>query len=741
MSTAAFRTSSIWRDVASLALLFGLGLLFFWPFLTPDPRDRRSIIVGDFTNQFYPFHSYTAAELHGGRLPLWNPYIFGGHPFQADPQTAVFAPQTLISAWLLGSEEGLTYQAMTLRALSNYAIAAFFMYLLVRRLAGHRGAALIGATVYTFSGYLTSYPLQQLPILETAALAPLPFYLIERGRESRRWAAWSAAAGLAFGLTILAGHPQAALFLAYALMLYVVVRSWGEGGVRIASKLVLFLTFAVGLSAVQLIPSWDFAGRSTRAAIDYAKASYGFELQALPGILLPWWRGETPLYVGIAPLLLAAVALARGRPPAFYWGGLALFGTLLSVGGNTFLYRILFLLAPGFATFQHQERAIGLTALAGAVLAGYGVAALAEAAPNLREQVAGWGRLLPGVSGVVAIGLVLAVLGWQSEAGTDRAYLQRLLGAYVFFLLMLSLSLALLAFWRYRGWRPALLSGLLAVIVLDLFTISSGNNSAPGLYEPPTLQRTRALLAAMPEPGRIRLTADTVLPGNYGALARIETIDGDSPIQDARLQTLLAVPDEWRLWELLNVRYVLSRNPLSVPGLTQVFEEDGLLLYQMQGALPRAYAARSVEVFPTPKLALDNTMNSDINPGDRAVLEEAPPIALPARLADRPRVDVPLWAPTAVELATSGREAALVVISMPYDPAWHATVDDKPTRLLRTNYALMGLAVQPGEHRIAMRYDPLPFKAGAGVSIGTIVAFSVLLLVHRLPIRWLGSRR
>ena len=203
---------------------------------------------------------------------------------------------------------------------------------------------------------------------------------------------------------------------------------------------------------------------------------------------------------------------------------------------------------------------------------------------------------------------------------------------------------------------------------------------------------------------------------------RIETIDGDSPIQDARLQTLLAVPDEWRLWELLNVRYVLSRNPLSVPGLTQLFDEDGLLLYQIQGALPRAYAARAVEVYANPKLALDNAMNSDVHPGDRAVLEESPPIPLPARVAERPRVDVV-------------RAAALVVISAPFDPGWRAQVDGKPVRLLRTNYALMGLAVEAGEHRIAIRYDPPPFRVGATISIGTILAFAGLVVASRLPPR------
>ena len=56
-------------------------------------------------------------------------------------------------------------------------------------------------------------------------------------------------------------------------------------------------------------------------------------------------------------------------------------------------------------------------------------------------------------------------------------------------------------------------------------------------------------------------------------------------------------------------------------------------------------------------------------------------------------------------------------------------------RLLRTNYALMGLAVEAGEHRIAIRYDPPPFRVGATISIGTILAFAGLVVASRLPPR------
>jgi hypothetical protein len=278
-----------------------------------------------------------------------------------------------------------------------------------------------------------------------------------------------------------------------------------------------------------------------------------------------------------------------------------------------------------------------------------------------------------------------------------------------------------------------LLPGILALLVLDLFTINGGNNSEPGVYDVANaIPRTRSLLTGASELGRIRLTADTVLPGNYGALARIETIDGDSPIQDARLQTLLAVPDEWRLWELFNVRYVLSRNPLSVPGLTQLFEEDGLLLYQMQEALPRAYAARSIEVFDDSKRALDNVMNSDTHPGDRAVVEEEPPIELPGRLVDRPSVHVVTWGTQSLELAVESREPAYVVVSMPYDSGWRATMDARPVMIQRTNYALMGIAVEAGEHRIQLRYDPILFKVGAVVSVTTVLAFIAVVGFSRL---------
>ena len=48
--------------------------------------------AGDFTDHFLPFHMFQRSELLAGRLALWNPFTFSGHPFLADIQAAVFYP-------------------------------------------------------------------------------------------------------------------------------------------------------------------------------------------------------------------------------------------------------------------------------------------------------------------------------------------------------------------------------------------------------------------------------------------------------------------------------------------------------------------------------------------------------------------------------------------------------------------------------------------------------------------------
>src|SRR5512141_2688877 len=84
------------RDLAALALLAFLVLLFFWRVVTPKLEDRAVFPPGDFTDQFWAFRMYEARAFASGRLPLWSENYNSGHPFLADVQSAVFYPISLL---------------------------------------------------------------------------------------------------------------------------------------------------------------------------------------------------------------------------------------------------------------------------------------------------------------------------------------------------------------------------------------------------------------------------------------------------------------------------------------------------------------------------------------------------------------------------------------------------------------------------------------------------------------------
>src|SRR5262249_30352784 len=140
--------------------------------------DRGSFPTGDFAEQFYAFARFAYEELSYGRLPLWNPYTYAGHPFLADVQSAVFYPPSLlvmaISSWF----GGFSLYALEWQAVLHFSLAGVFTFVFARgefrrMQTSHFGnaspalAAFLTSIIFTFGGYLTAYPSQQLAILET----------------------------------------------------------------------------------------------------------------------------------------------------------------------------------------------------------------------------------------------------------------------------------------------------------------------------------------------------------------------------------------------------------------------------------------------------------------------------------------------------------------------------------------------------------------------------------------------
>src|SRR5690606_30205998 len=180
---------------------------------------------------FLPFSLFLRDELLAGRLPLWNPYTYAGHPFLADIQAAVFYPVSnvlLLLTFPWSSAADRLYWLQVEAAL-HLALGGFFTFLLVRELTGRPEAAFLAGAAFAFSGYLTGYPPLQLAVLRTAVWLPLVLWLVWRAfaRPGRlgRWAG----ASTAFACAFLAGHPQTFFLLSQVVVawsVFLLLTTW-----------------------------------------------------------------------------------------------------------------------------------------------------------------------------------------------------------------------------------------------------------------------------------------------------------------------------------------------------------------------------------------------------------------------------------------------------------------------------------------------------------------------------------
>ena len=366
-----------WRRWTPALLLILLPLLLFWQIWWPDGDRRLVFEYGDFVEQYYPLRVFVAGELRDGRLPIWDPYTYGGGPIAAGSIAAAFYP---LGFWQALFAKPLPFWVLQLEAVFHLSLAGVFTWLLVRRLTGSSGAGLLAGAAFSLGGFLTSYPVLQLAILETAIWLPASLWLLELSL-ARRSLLLAALTGAVLGCSFLAGHPQTFVYIAYVFAGFLLLRAWRHrAGWRFTVAAALMAgAVMLGVGAAQLLPTLEVASLSPRADLGYAEVSHGFSLVDLKGLLLPNSGEWSPLYVGLVPLGLALVGLALvRRVESWFWAGVAVLGLLMSLGQNGFLYPLAYRWLPGFATFRDQERAAFVVSFALCVLAGYGYAALAQ---------------------------------------------------------------------------------------------------------------------------------------------------------------------------------------------------------------------------------------------------------------------------------------------------------------------------------------------------------------------------
>ena len=749
-------------DVGLLALFW---LLTFWGVLVT----RRYLIPYDLLDQHYMFQAFVHRALATGASPFWTPNILAGYPIAADPLTALFYPPNLLMH-LLARGPQLPYLFMEWQAALHVLWAAIGSYFLGRALSGSQRGGLLAGLVFAFGSFFAWHVPHLSPI---STLSWLPWILLAYRRLIReRNPAWAAVAALLVGMMALAGHALSIVMIGYLLVgltSVVTVREWRtsrRAALRLAVLGLLPLALGAGIAAIQLAPSLSLSQQTSRTGLDFSEATgASFLPHYAVTMLVPnffsytgpaaYWAGgdiaETNGYIGLLPLFLAALALARARRVERLLIGALATGALIAAafafGPQTWAYRLGFDLLPALNRVRRPVDFLALLQLALGLLAAGGIALLE------RQSDGGPWRLLDTWlrrALLLALLLCLAACGGL-VAAQGTAHLNAVIavvnGLVVAGLVLLAAFLIVRACLRWRMPASLALSALLLLVAFDLGSATSGKvwqdfRRGPESYigadwaGATSDPAVRALLADE-QPGAPG--ASRMLPVNAGSIWlngplvwNLQSAQGYSVLWPTYYQEYLnaamANPNS-PLLSLLGVRDVLSSDPLdkALPGAAagsyRQVSGGQPAVYRAESVSPRAwYAPNAVRLASGAELGY--LMAHPEHTRDTITLIEPPPASSGGDV-QAGDVQVTAYVNDRVSIHAVVPRAGFVVLDDTYFPGWNATVDGRPAHVNRADHAFRAVWVDAGTHDIDLHFTLPGLKLGAGTSglslLGTLV--------------------
>lgn len=671
------------------------------------------VLSGDVTSQhpdllalWLPNHCFLGRSLAAADIPAWNPYAMAGAPFVADPQ----------SGWMNLTAMGLYSRFSCATALPLYIalqpiLAGLGLYGFLRSEGLRRVGATVGgawlAVAIARSRLGISLAFSGTVAWTAVLLWCTSRYLQAETRRSR--VLWLGAAAISWG-QIAAIHPSHGLLIGTAAVVtlacsHVFRRARGERSSTLRSLAILGAA-AVFVNLAVILPRLAYFGR-TSLALGYGelqpdRAIGGLEFSDLAALLLPGG-------VFLGPLALICLLRARRSSLVIAMGVFTLGAILLSLHSVADVLKDLVGGVPGGDFYIHDPARLSIGALIGiAVLIGAGASRLFSEDRGILELLSVRGLLLGCLTAEIAIGAAPL-----KSPSPDRSVVQ-------------------------ATWFDPLTDSFLPIdeymtpppVVPELghtgryITVENGSNWRGSLprQAPDDLgfmANQRAMLFHL---GGVEATTAPVQPIRYWKIVRAFA-DRDMKYNASEIDPGAAV-----LCDLFDVRYAIFEDEryAGEPGAGEGGRQLRLRLLSDSTNVQLFDHWRGVE---SSAQALALVTAPGFDPSDTAIVE-----GVPSQRDDSgdeaSSATLESSGTQELEIDVDAGRTSLLVIRMSFDPGWKATIDGTPVEVVPADYAILGVRVPPGSHRVRLVYsDP---TIGAGL-IGSGLSLLVLLLIAGFP--------
>jgi len=219
------------------------------------------------------------------------------------------------------------------------------------------------------------------------------------------------------------------------------------------------------------------------------------------------------------------------------------------------------------------------------------------------------------------------------------------------------------------------------------------------------------------------------------ASARIPVLFTANAVQKRRWQEYLdALSLQSTLPDIMNVRWLVADEKLYEQNKEKfgtrypaVFYGGGEVVLENRQVLPKAWLVTRAEQVTDHAERLKRLQEPAFNPLKTALVESPPQLALAA--AENPgSVRLLQYEGEQIRLTADIATNCLLVLGEKYHQGWKATVDGRQQLIVPVNHILRGLYLTPGKHTVEFRFDPLPFKIGKWLTLGSLTLFGLIAL-------------